>query len=112
MTYGLILRVCVRVTKSPLKVQNGVSEADSPIKKVAKRSRQVVDSDDDDEEEAPAVVTKQQVSKDTGAQPHQWNQHWFWLACSHKHCSTVCGPGQHWVSHGCSGDYARTPLSP
>lgn len=218
--------VCVcayaRVTKSPLKVQNGVSEADSPIKKVAKRSRQIVDSDDDDDE-APAVVTKQQVSKEVkrvkvgkrssgcglflcccgqsdpitqatretyifyyqaqtarvlwlsastgvqawcvcmfpqsdlkmlcvfsvaplrkqqcsssavdsyiytceqkesrkkeiyhltcpkeagrwtqcqdkltsgggggGAQPHQWNQHWFWLACSHKHCSTVYGPG-------------------
>lgn len=46
-------------------MQNGVSEADSPIKKVAKRSRQVVDSDDDDDDdEAPAVVTKQQVSKE------------------------------------------------
>ncbi|XP_040000412.1 LOW QUALITY PROTEIN: DNA ligase 1 [Xiphias gladius] len=44
--------------KSPLKVQNGVPEADSPIKKVAKRSRQILDSDDDDE--APAV--KEQVA--------------------------------------------------
>ncbi|XP_076601811.1 DNA ligase 1 [Chaetodon auriga] len=43
--------------KSPLKVQNGVQEADSPIKKVAKRSRQILDSDDD---EAPAV--KEQVA--------------------------------------------------
>ncbi|XP_032422255.1 DNA ligase 1 [Xiphophorus hellerii] len=34
--------------KSPLKVQNGVQEADSPIKKVAKRSRQIVDSDEDE----------------------------------------------------------------
>ncbi|XP_014908623.1 DNA ligase 1 [Poecilia latipinna] len=38
--------------KSPLKVQNGVQEADSPIKKVAKRSRQILDSDED---EAPLV---------------------------------------------------------
>ncbi|KAM8839059.1 DNA ligase 1 [Synchiropus picturatus] len=43
--------------KSPLKVQNGVQEADSPIKKVPKRSRQILDSDD---EEAPAV--KEQVT--------------------------------------------------
>ncbi|KAM9350224.1 DNA ligase 1 isoform 2-T2 [Symphorus nematophorus] len=51
--------------KSPLKVQNGVQEADSPIKKVAKRSRQILDSDDD---EAPAVkeqvATKGQGDKD------------------------------------------------
>ncbi|XP_037538336.1 DNA ligase 1 [Nematolebias whitei] len=38
--------------KSPLKVQNGAQEADSPIKKVAKRSRQILDSDED---EAPTV---------------------------------------------------------
>lgn len=40
-------------SKSPLKVQNGVQEADSPVKKVVKRSRQILDSDDD--EEAPVV---------------------------------------------------------
>ncbi|XP_054881259.1 DNA ligase 1 [Poeciliopsis prolifica] len=34
--------------KTPLKVQNGVQEADSPIKKVAKRSRQILDSDEDE----------------------------------------------------------------
>lgn len=44
---GLSLRVS-RPIKSPLKVQNGVQEADSPIKKVAKRSRQIVDSDEDE----------------------------------------------------------------
>ncbi|KAM9719849.1 DNA ligase 1-like [Menidia menidia] len=38
--------------KTPLKAQNGVQEADSPVKKVSKRSRQILDSDDD---EAPAV---------------------------------------------------------
>lgn len=38
--------------KSPLKVQNGVQETDSPVKKVAKRSRQILDSDED---EAPVV---------------------------------------------------------
>ncbi|XP_061879147.1 DNA ligase 1 isoform X1 [Entelurus aequoreus] len=43
--------------KSPLKVQNGVQEADSPVKKVAKRSRQILDSDED---EAPKV--KEQVN--------------------------------------------------
>ncbi|KAG7525391.1 DNA ligase 1 [Solea senegalensis] len=43
--------------KSPLKVQNGAQEADSPVKKVAKRSRQILDSDDD---ETPVV--KEQVS--------------------------------------------------
>ncbi|KAF7655755.1 hypothetical protein LDENG_00050700 [Lucifuga dentata] len=48
--------------KSPLKVQNGVQEADSPIKKVAKRSRQILDSDDD---EAP-LVKEQVASKGQG----------------------------------------------
>ncbi|XP_038573311.1 DNA ligase 1 [Micropterus salmoides] len=48
--------------KSPLKVQNGVQEADSPIKKVAKRSRQILDSDDD---EAP-VVKEQVATKGQG----------------------------------------------
>ncbi|XP_034742678.1 DNA ligase 1 isoform X2 [Etheostoma cragini] len=44
--------------KSPLKVQNGVHKADSPVtKKVAKRSRQILDSDDDD-----APVIKEQVT--------------------------------------------------
>ncbi|KAK5889454.1 hypothetical protein CesoFtcFv8_015456 [Champsocephalus esox] len=41
-------------SKSPLKVQNGVQEADSRVKKLVKRSRQILDSDDDDEE-APVV---------------------------------------------------------
>ncbi|XP_071394138.1 DNA ligase 1-like, partial [Centroberyx affinis] len=48
--------------KSPLKVQNGVQEADSPIKKVVKRSRQILDSDDD---EAP-VVKEQVAAKGQG----------------------------------------------
>ncbi|XP_028329213.1 DNA ligase 1-like [Gouania willdenowi] len=34
--------------KSPLKVQNGVQEVESPVKKVTKRSRQILDSDEDD----------------------------------------------------------------
>lgn len=51
-----------RPVKSPLKVQNGVQEADSPIKKVAKRSRQILDSDDD---EAP-VVKEQVATKGQG----------------------------------------------
>lgn len=59
--YCVCVCVCLRATKSPLKVQNGAPETDSPIKKVAKRTRQILDSDDD---EAPAVkedvVTKQQ----------------------------------------------------
>uniref|UniRef100_A0A8C9YIP3 DNA ligase n=1 Tax=Sander lucioperca TaxID=283035 RepID=A0A8C9YIP3_SANLU len=47
-----------RPVKSPLKVQNGVQKADSPVtKKVAKRSRQILDSDDDD-----APVVKEQVA--------------------------------------------------
>lgn len=41
-----------RPVKSPLKARNGAQEAASPIKKVAKRSRQILDSDED---EAPAV---------------------------------------------------------
>ncbi|KAJ4937386.1 hypothetical protein JOQ06_001947, partial [Pogonophryne albipinna] len=45
--------VVKKPSKSPLKVQNGVQEADSPAKKVVKRSRQILDSDDD--EEAPVV---------------------------------------------------------
>ncbi|KAK0145671.1 DNA ligase 1 [Merluccius polli] len=34
--------------KSPLKAQNGVQEVASPVKKVVKRSRQILDSDEDD----------------------------------------------------------------
>lgn len=48
--------------KSPLKVQNGVQEAESPIKKVVKRCRQILDSDDD---EVP-VVKEQVPSKGQG----------------------------------------------
>ncbi|KAM4605211.1 DNA ligase 1-like [Polymixia lowei] len=48
--------------KSPLKVQNGVQEADSPIKKIAKRSRQILDSDDD---ETP-IVKEQVTTKEQG----------------------------------------------
>lgn len=47
----------LRPAKSPLKVQNGVQEADSPVKKVGKRSRQILDSDD---EEVPVV--KEQIA--------------------------------------------------
>lgn len=48
-----------RPVKSPLKVQNGVREADSPIRKVSKRSRQILDSDSDNDEEAAPVVKEQ-----------------------------------------------------
>lgn len=51
-----------RPVKSPLKVQNGAVETDSPIKKVAKRSRQILDSDED---EAP-VVKEQVAAKGQG----------------------------------------------
>lgn len=43
-------------------MQNGVQEAESPIKKVVKRCRQILDSDDD---EAP-VVKEQVPSKGQG----------------------------------------------
>uniref|UniRef100_A0AAQ6INM9 DNA ligase n=1 Tax=Anabas testudineus TaxID=64144 RepID=A0AAQ6INM9_ANATE len=49
--------------KSPLKVQNGVQEVDSPIKKVAKRSRQILESDEEDE---ASVVKEQVISKGQG----------------------------------------------
>lgn len=39
-------------------MQNGTQDVDSPIKKVTKRSRQILDSDDDDE----APVIKEQVA--------------------------------------------------
>ncbi|XP_028987785.1 DNA ligase 1 isoform X2 [Betta splendens] len=48
-----------KFVKSPLKVQNGAQEVDSPIKKVTKRSRQILDSDDD---EVP-VIKEQVASK-------------------------------------------------
>lgn len=42
-------------------MQNGVQETNSPVKKVVKRSRQILDSDDDDSDgEAPVV--KENVS--------------------------------------------------
>uniref|UniRef100_A0A7N6BKH9 DNA ligase n=1 Tax=Anabas testudineus TaxID=64144 RepID=A0A7N6BKH9_ANATE len=49
--------------KNPLKVQNGVQEVDSPIKKVAKRSRQILESDEEDE---ASVVKEQVISKGQG----------------------------------------------
>lgn len=49
--------------KSPLIIQNGVQESDSPVKKVNKRSRAIIDSDDEDQ----PVVTEQ-VTKQTEAQ--------------------------------------------
>ncbi|KAM6919201.1 DNA ligase 1 [Xenentodon cancila] len=51
-----------KLVKSPLKVQNGVQEPDSPITKVAKRRRQILDSDDD---ETP-VVKEQAVTNGQG----------------------------------------------
>ncbi|XP_023820669.1 DNA ligase 1 [Oryzias latipes] len=50
-----------KIAKSPLKVQNGVQEVDSPIKKSGKRCRQIVDSDED---EAPLV--KEQAEEQGG----------------------------------------------
>lgn len=66
-------------------MQNGVPEADSPIKKVAKRSRQVLDSDDD---EAPAVVTKPPPNKEVKRE--KVKAQWFgWLCCrGHSNIST------------------------
>lgn len=43
-------------------MQNGVQETNSPIKKVVKRSRQILDSDDDDSDGDEAPVVKENVS--------------------------------------------------
>ncbi|XP_061150885.1 DNA ligase 1 isoform X2 [Syngnathus typhle] len=45
--------------KSPLKAQNAVLQDDSPIKKVAKRSRRILDSDDDDDDKEEVNTAKQ-----------------------------------------------------
>ncbi|XP_073705016.1 DNA ligase 1 [Garra rufa] len=45
--------------KSPLKIQNGVQECDSPVKKVHKRSRAIIDSDDEDQPTVKEQVPKQ-----------------------------------------------------
>lgn len=39
-------------------MQNGIQEADSSVKKVVKRSRQILDSDDDEE-----PIAKEQVAR-------------------------------------------------
>uniref|UniRef100_A0AAY4AXL9 DNA ligase n=1 Tax=Denticeps clupeoides TaxID=299321 RepID=A0AAY4AXL9_9TELE len=44
------LKVKSETVKSPLKPQNGTQEADSPVKKLSKRSRPILDSDDDDDQ--------------------------------------------------------------
>ncbi|XP_010790787.1 DNA ligase 1-like [Notothenia coriiceps] len=65
-------------SKSPLKVQNGVQEADSPVKKVVKRSRQILDSDD--EEEAPVVKEQAATTgdKEAPAKPEKRSRsYWF-----------------------------------
>ncbi|TRY69723.1 hypothetical protein DNTS_035406, partial [Danionella cerebrum] len=56
-------KVKPELVKSPLKVQNGVQEGDSPIKKIHKRSRAIIDSDDEDH-----PVVKEEVSKQNGVQ--------------------------------------------
>jgi len=53
----------LRPVKSPLKIQNGVQESDSPVKKVHKRSRAIIDSDDEDE-----PLVKEQVPKQSEVQ--------------------------------------------
>lgn len=57
-----VCTLCCRPVKSPLKVQNGVQETNSPVKKVVKRSRQILDSDDDDSDGDEAPVVKENVS--------------------------------------------------
>ncbi|XP_051990271.1 DNA ligase 1-like isoform X2 [Xyrauchen texanus] len=52
--------------KSPLKIQNGVQECDSPVKKVNKRIRPIIDSDDEDQ-----PVVKEQVPKQSEVQTVQ-----------------------------------------
>lgn len=51
--------------KSPLKIQNGVQESDSPIKKVHKRSRAILDSD---EEDGDQPMVKEQEPKQSEVQ--------------------------------------------
>lgn len=62
-----------RPAKTPLKVQNGVQEADSPIKKVVKRSRQILDSDDDEVPVVTEQVTKGQGDKEALAKTEKVN---------------------------------------
>ncbi|TNN26485.1 DNA ligase 1 [Liparis tanakae] len=50
--------------KSPLKVQNGAREADSPVRKVARRSRQILDSDEDEDEEEEQKPVKEEVASE------------------------------------------------
>uniref|UniRef100_A0A8C9W5V5 DNA ligase n=1 Tax=Scleropages formosus TaxID=113540 RepID=A0A8C9W5V5_SCLFO len=71
------------LVKSPLKPQNGLQECDSPVKKVTKRCRQIIDSDDDEQ-----PVVKEQAA----------NQ-----ACS-------LTPGK--VSLECSSPVPSTPVTP
>ncbi|KAK9980046.1 hypothetical protein ABG768_013444 [Culter alburnus] len=56
-------KVKAEPVKSPLKIQNGVQESDSPVKKVHKRSRVIIDSDDEDQ-----PVVKEQVPKQSEVQ--------------------------------------------
>ncbi|KAI7809612.1 DNA ligase 1 [Triplophysa rosa] len=57
------VNVKLEPVKSPLKIQNGFQESDSPVKKVNKRSRPIIDSDDEDQ-----PVVKEQVNKQSEAQ--------------------------------------------
>lgn len=49
----------MKPVKSPLKVQNGAHEVDSPIKKPPKRSRQILDSDEEDAPVKPPTAAKE-----------------------------------------------------
>ncbi|XP_059419246.1 DNA ligase 1-like [Carassius carassius] len=57
------LKAKTEPVKSPLKIQNGVQENYSPVKKVHKRSRAIIESDDEDQ-----PIVKEQVPKDSEVQ--------------------------------------------
>ncbi|XP_067308719.1 DNA ligase 1 [Pseudorasbora parva] len=57
------VKVKAEPIKSPLKIQNGVQEFDSPVKKVHKRSRAIIDSEDEDQ-----PMVKEQMPKQSEVQ--------------------------------------------
>lgn len=61
---NVFLFLLLRPVKSPLKIQNGVQESDSPVKRVHKRSRAIIDSDDEDQ-----PIVKEQVPKQSEVEP-------------------------------------------
>lgn len=106
--------------KSPLKMQNGEQESDSPIKKVHKRSRAIIDSDDEDQpmvkEQAPKQSEVQTVKPEKVRIESSWPSTMKTLQyCCRRFCFCVPTPNAQIsdvTKAACTPVSPKTPVTP